>query len=454
MTARPVPSAPLSSRPPARRGVAILLVLVSLATATVLAASYLAARDNSASIGMNVAAAAEARWASLSGVDLAVSVLETETDWRTGHVDGVLLDDHPVGGAMVDVSVADRMTEAPPTEKTRDVVIRATATTGGVTQTATAFAVVMPDPVSQAVAVDLREFATFANERLVVADDAAIGRWATSSGAKLAKPVNLGVLSTTAGSVQTSGTARLADAVVWTSDTASSFLVSDGSDARVATRDLPDDRIPVPAAPDPTYEPFGLPELADATCAAGGTVDKVLDGTAAYVDPGVVRIWSIDRDASADDWTIDGTSMIIGLVHAPDAGTVRLNDSSAAYGRVTAPRIELRLDAGLWYDPLLDEGYGYTNPDSMLYGDDGLLRTEVLTVADLSDAELQALADAAGIKVTAVTDEVLEKFGDLLDDGDPKEEEPPSGIATPRPIPVDHALVENGGDVVTWEDRP
>jgi len=99
----------------------MLLVLISLATATILTMAYLSSRDNSAQIGANVADSTSARWAALSGVELGIAVLETESDWRTAHDNGVLLDDHPVGGGVVDLLVEDIETQAPPTESTTGV---------------------------------------------------------------------------------------------------------------------------------------------------------------------------------------------------------------------------------------------------------------------------------------------------------------------------------------------
>ncbi len=53
---------------PRRRGVAMLLVIVSLMMATIMATAYLASRDNSAAIGQNIASAAAARWSATTGL--------------------------------------------------------------------------------------------------------------------------------------------------------------------------------------------------------------------------------------------------------------------------------------------------------------------------------------------------------------------------------------------------
>jgi len=88
----------------------MLLVLISLAMATILAVSYLASRDNSVAIGQNVTASATARWAAVSGIELGVAVLQTPTDWRTAHTEGKLLDDYDLEGAQLDLDVIDMVT--------------------------------------------------------------------------------------------------------------------------------------------------------------------------------------------------------------------------------------------------------------------------------------------------------------------------------------------------------
>lgn len=71
------PRVPRTARATKRRGVAMLLVLVALATATVLSASYLAARQAAPALGANAEIASNARWAAVSGANLGVAILET-----------------------------------------------------------------------------------------------------------------------------------------------------------------------------------------------------------------------------------------------------------------------------------------------------------------------------------------------------------------------------------------
>ena len=93
----------------------MMMVLVSLALATILASAYLASRDNSVVIGQNATASAAARWAALSAMETTVAVLQTETDWRTNHIDGVLIENYPLAGALITITARDQETGAPPT---------------------------------------------------------------------------------------------------------------------------------------------------------------------------------------------------------------------------------------------------------------------------------------------------------------------------------------------------
>ena len=135
-----------------RRGLAMLLVLISLAMATIVATSYLSSRDNSAVIGANVHDAAVARWAADSGLELTIAVLETQSDWRTAHTNGVLLNGYPIAGATLRVELLDLETLQPPNEDTRAVEITSIGTSNGHRQMTTAEAYIRLEPCSALVA--------------------------------------------------------------------------------------------------------------------------------------------------------------------------------------------------------------------------------------------------------------------------------------------------------------
>ncbi|UCD75600.1 MAG: hypothetical protein JSV91_01535 [Phycisphaerales bacterium] len=240
-------------RHPRRRGVAMLLVLVCLFTATVIASSYLASRDNSAAIGNNVSAAVTARWSASSSLEVAVAIMETKTDWRTLHADGKLLDDYVIGDAVTDLDIIDLETGEPPNEESTYMLLTATAVVDGVEQVAEAVAYVEPW-YDGSVDVDLSEFAIFAGSRIGLEDEATVTRWPNAPLSELGGRIAFGTQATGAGDVAILGNAAAIDTTIFTAPDASSLLVNLQSGPLVETVTLPD-VVPLVAPPDPGVEP-------------------------------------------------------------------------------------------------------------------------------------------------------------------------------------------------------
>lgn len=236
-----------------RAGLAMLLVLISLATATILGVAYLSSRDNSAAIGTNVADAAAARWAASSGVDLAVAIMESEADWRTLHTNGRLLTNFPIAGATVDIDIVDVETGTPPNPDTRYVNVQVTATTGGVQQTALAAAEVMP-PSKRQVAVDLSEFAIFGAQQIKLMNNSILTRWPQAPTTDLGYRVAVGSQAVAALSVEVLNNATMVDTTVFYSTEASDSLVSSSGPKRTQTVS---GTIPMPAPPSPGDDTSG-----------------------------------------------------------------------------------------------------------------------------------------------------------------------------------------------------
>ena len=237
-----------TSRPCAHRGFAMLLVLISLAVATILATSYLASRDTSLLIGENISAGSSARSAALATINAGVAILETETDWRNGHTSGVVFTNAALAGASVDLKFMDLTTGAPPTDDTTDVEITATAAVDGVEETVVAHAFVPladPDPD-----LDLSEFVVFAKDRLRVEDTSLIARWVNSPHAALKRGLAIGTLNTTAGAIELSDYAVAIDGTAYSSPGASSLIVSNSGPGKLRVIGLPD-TVLVPAPPSP-----------------------------------------------------------------------------------------------------------------------------------------------------------------------------------------------------------
>ena len=80
-----------------RRGIALMFVMIAVLVTGSMAVAYFGSRDNSIAISSNIATATQARIAAETGVDLAIAILETDVDWRTTHIDGVVLSDYMFG---------------------------------------------------------------------------------------------------------------------------------------------------------------------------------------------------------------------------------------------------------------------------------------------------------------------------------------------------------------------
>ena len=106
---------PRTRRRPQRRGIALLLVLITMAAATTLVMGWLAVQDTSPLVGRNAVHAAEARCAAHAGLEFAVAIMETDAPWRTQHTDGWVIKDHALAGASVSVRLWDAIADPPKT---------------------------------------------------------------------------------------------------------------------------------------------------------------------------------------------------------------------------------------------------------------------------------------------------------------------------------------------------
>jgi Tfp pilus assembly protein PilX len=230
-----------------RRGIAMMLVLISLFTATIITSAYLASRDNSTAIGANISDSASARWAAGSALEVGVAIMETRTDWRTLHTNGKLLDDVVLGAATIDLDLIDFETEQPPTEDTSVLKVTATATVNGVKQSCSALATVK-EGMETEIDLDLSEFAVFVGESLEVDDDAIITRWPESPLSKLSQAIALGTQATGAGAIDFKDNAAAIDSTVYHSPDASASLVITGTGPDLGLQEVPE-TIPFPSVP-------------------------------------------------------------------------------------------------------------------------------------------------------------------------------------------------------------
>jgi hypothetical protein len=257
-----------------RRGVAMLLVLISMMTATILTVAYLASRDNSGIIGENVARSAAARWAAESGLEVGAAILQTRTDWRNSHTSGKLVDDLALSGGTVDIDVLDIGTGMPPTDSTENVQMTSTAIVDGVQQVSTAVAWV--PPATTAVDIDLSEFAIFGSDRVTLAGDATVMRWPMAPLTKLGAPVTLGTQSASSSTITISNNATVIDGRVYSPPSPSGSLVNSGNDTVLGVTALKD-VMPMPKPPAAGVSDPPLISLAPTLNLAGGTTSQTVD---------------------------------------------------------------------------------------------------------------------------------------------------------------------------------
>src|SRR6267142_3363411 len=162
MTMMPTITTPML---PIRRGVAMLLVLISLMLATIMTTAYLASRDNSDLVSANTGSGVSARSVALTGMDIAQAIMQTNTNWRTADPNGKLLSGFAVGGGTVDVQATDELTGHAPTATTQYLLLSALGTFKGVQENAQA-RVYAPLAGDTSVDVDLSEFAAFTANKL------------------------------------------------------------------------------------------------------------------------------------------------------------------------------------------------------------------------------------------------------------------------------------------------
>ena len=236
-------------------GIAMMLVLFSVTIATILATAYLVSRDNSLAISRNSSAASRARWAALSGLETAVAILQTDTDWRANHTNGMLLDGYPLAGATVTATALDIETDQAPNPDSEYLRVLAMAEvdtnddgTAEGRQSAVLLAYV-PRVAEPHVAVDLAEFAIFVRDTMEMSSNSTVARWATAPLSKLGGRVNIGTHAQGSADIELNDNAVCVDCTVYHSIGASGTLVRNNGGPSISQIGLPF-LIPFPASPD------------------------------------------------------------------------------------------------------------------------------------------------------------------------------------------------------------
>lgn len=229
------------------RGIAMMLVMVAVLVTGTMAVAYFASRDNSVAIGRNIESAARARAVAESGLEIAIAILETDADWQTQHVEGVLLSSLQIGDGVISITIVDTSTDEPPTEETTEVEITVTSSVDQITQSTKALATVVPN--EEEYDFDFSEFAIFATSLIRIDDVASVQLWQASPLSLQSNPVRLGTLSTGPLSVDIDSPTQQTSLELYVQDNASSMI----STAPVDRHNLSG----VPPLPAPPRSPSG-----------------------------------------------------------------------------------------------------------------------------------------------------------------------------------------------------
>lgn len=477
-----------------RRGAALLMVLISMATAMTLVLGWLASQDNSTLVAANSSHAAAARATAQSALELAVSMLESEAPWQSSHSDGWVLQDHPMGAGTVDVRLLDELTGLPPDSATSVVRIETTARVQNMVQKAGGLATIHPfDDESQS---DLSGYVLFAANSLTIQGPSRVKSWTGSGrGARVLaamgdthftgrtnRDLEDGELSLHVsgnGSAGSTGDATLPTilgvyglvdvdlpALLNTSDEnepvsmhiepSHSIALSTDHDV---TGDLHFDRnatlvieanCTLSVAGNLKMKPESAIEVAEGvefTLVIGGDVelDRAVIGAPqeraprngtwqqrhmAWTAPERIRL-TTPAGGAWTEWDIGDRSLLQGVIEAPTA-KIKL-DRSTVLGRIAGHDIDIRRGARLYYDHRAQSGRGLEALTDMV---------QRLDLMDLRPGGLDTFARA----------EMIERLGDLLSRPHGTTiTSPIDGWWMQRPVPVETIMTRCGGDIDSWE---
>ena len=89
------------------RGVAMLLVLIAVALATVLSSAFLSAQSTTRAISENAQEHTRAREVAESGMDIVVQFMRANDDWRTIFTEGTWITNQALAGGTVTITTND-----------------------------------------------------------------------------------------------------------------------------------------------------------------------------------------------------------------------------------------------------------------------------------------------------------------------------------------------------------
>lgn len=211
-------------RPARRRGVAILLVLVAVATATVLSGSYIMSRRAAPALGMNAETTSNAKWAAKSGGNLAVAMLQTSLVVGTDDEDQQILAGIAFGvgesNAVLTSVTGDKA--APDEHRLLVTSIGSAESIGSIDQR-----VLVRRPtnkITEALDPYMRDLAVFAVNRLRIQSGSYVAPWPETERGPALFTANIGVAFGPSSQIDTSGAGSLTSALLVIDDDATSSL--------------------------------------------------------------------------------------------------------------------------------------------------------------------------------------------------------------------------------------
>ncbi|HAW95710.1 MAG TPA: hypothetical protein DCX60_05490 [Phycisphaerales bacterium] len=230
-----------------RRGSALLMVTIAMASSIVLAGAYVASRSDGTVVGANLASSSDARNRAESALAITSDLLTRDEDWRTGHVDGVIIDEQ-TGDHGIKVTLTDLATGGAPDLSTVDVGAEIIAHSNGIERIAEATFFVPLPAQSMALDLDLGEFALFAGADIQINSEAVVAPWDASPATHRGDPIRIATMLGRNGGISIGNNAAVVDGV--------EFSPNEGS--------MGGNSLPVSALPDQITVPAPAPPQAQA----------------------------------------------------------------------------------------------------------------------------------------------------------------------------------------------
>lgn len=243
------------THPGARRGSALLMVTIAMASSIVLAGAYVASRSDGTVVGANLASSSDARNRVESALAITADILSKDEDWRVKHVNGVIIDEQSTAHGIT-VRLTDLATGGAPNVETVDVRAEVIGRSKGIERIADATFFVPLPAQNMSIDLDLGEFALFAGADIQIASEAVVAPWQASPAAHRGDPIRIGTMLGHNTAISISGNAAVVDGVEFSSNTGSI-----GSSS-LPVSGLPDQiSVPNPAPPRARFDETFVSEI-------------------------------------------------------------------------------------------------------------------------------------------------------------------------------------------------